>query len=67
MWRIQAQVVTEENGWTSSTGIPTFCLETSLLGLVNEAHVIEIAKRVIDPLGVAKEIHVSAIPLEDCM
>lgn len=61
MWRIAVQIVVEENGWTSSIGIPMFQLDGDYLGIVNEDHAISIAKKIVDPLHVADEIHVCAV------
>lgn len=61
---VQAQVVNETTDahgqvWTSSTGVPTFFLDIDVQGIVNDEHAEQIARKVVDPLGVAKEVHVS--------
>lgn len=58
-YAVNAQVVTEEDGWTSSIGVPTFYLDVDVQGIVSDDHAERIARRVVDPLGLAKEVHVS--------
>lgn len=59
LYAVNVQVVTEEDGWTSSIGIPTFFLDIDVQGIVCDEHAESIARKIVDPLGVAKEVHVS--------
>jgi hypothetical protein len=63
-WIVQAQVVVGRLGWTSSVGVPSFILDSGLQGIQNEEHAIQIAKKVVDPQGLAEEVHVSVAPWE---
>lgn len=63
-YAVQCQVVSEtkdSNGtvWTSSNGVPTFFLDIDVQGIVSDEHAESIARKVVDPLGLAKEVHVS--------
>lgn len=59
LYAVNAQVVTEEDGWRSSIGVPTFFLDIDVQGIVNDDHAEKIARKVVDPLGTAKEVHIS--------
>ena len=59
-WIVQCQVVHEADGWEHSHGTPTFNLLPQFVG-TDLAHVIRIAREIVDPLGLAKEVHVSAV------
>jgi len=50
MWNVQVQISRIKNGWTLSFGLPSFQLDGTYLGIVNEEHAIEFVKRILDPL-----------------
>ncbi len=69
-WRVTAQVVRETMDsigsiWTSSIGTPMFELDGEYLGIVSEEHCESIARRIVDPLNCAKEVHISAVRIGD--
>lgn len=71
-WAIYCQVVTEENGWTSSVGTPTFYLDAAILGFMPEEtraalqmRVEKVARSIVDPLSKAKAVHVNCAPVGD--
>jgi len=57
LYSVYAQVVTETSNGYTSTGTPTFYLDIDALGIVSDDHAERIARKVVDPLGVAKEVH----------
>lgn len=59
MWVIQCQVVVERDGWSCSHSVPTFNLNPAYVG-TDIGQVRKIACAIVDPAGIAKEIHVSA-------
>ena len=63
LYIVQAQVVNETaDGWQSSVGVPAFFLDKDLLGIIHVEHAKQIARNVVDPLGEAKEVHLSIAP-----
>lgn len=63
-WLVQVQMNTSKDGWDSSFGIPSFVLPSGILGIVSKNHAEKIARKIVDPLGVAKELHFSIEPYE---
>lgn len=59
-WTIQCQVVSERDGWTCSHATPTFNLLPGFVG-TDIKQVVKIAKAIVDPMGLAQEVHVSAV------
>jgi hypothetical protein len=50
LYVIQGQVLTTENGFAGSRQIPTFYLDSAVQGITSEAHALEIAREIIDPM-----------------
>lgn len=70
LWVIQAQAVlekdgrwTKDDGWTSSTGVPTFYLDPDMQGILTAEHACRVAMKIINPFGLLK-VYVSAIALD---
>ena len=67
-FRVVAQIVHEDDkGWRSSQGAPTFILDGDIQGIVNLAHAEAIARRVVDPQGLATEVHVSVVEIGEAL
>jgi len=72
MWVIQATIATEETGIMEtsmrrgSRQVPTFYLSEHVQGVSSERHAVEVAKQIIDPLGIMQSaaINVTAIKME---
>ena len=52
-----ATVGGKEAGWRSSVQVPTFVLDADIQGITTPEHAEQVAKKVIDPLGLL-EVHV---------
>jgi hypothetical protein len=53
LWCILANVTwTTEAGWGTATSVPTFFLDPNIQAIRDGNHACEIARKIIDPLGV---------------
>lgn len=59
MYQIQGRITYQDGIWEGSVGIPTFFLDRGVQGIVNVSHALDIAAKVIDPLGRAKRIYLT--------
>ena len=56
LYQITVQTIRKQpDGWTSSTGCPTFFLDGDVQGIRDCTHAAWIALKVLDPHGVARE------------
>jgi hypothetical protein len=49
MYAVQARIVREQDGWTSTTHLPTFYLDERVQGILDEDHAARIARSILDP------------------
>jgi hypothetical protein len=66
MYACSATIVYDDaEGWTHTCQTPTFYLDETVQGIVNEAHAEAIAVQVVDPTGTfgINQIHVTAVKL----
>jgi hypothetical protein len=59
LYQITAQYVRNDNGYTCSRQVPTFYLDSRVQGIVSVDHAEKIAREVIDPAGLAHELHIN--------
>lgn len=66
LWLVHAQVVPppDAGGWRSTAGVPSFILDGDTLGITCAEHAERIARRIVDPLGVAEKVHCSVARYE---
>lgn len=70
MWTINATIESEKAGtagvWRGVRQVPTFYLSEHVQGVSTVRHAIEVARQIIDPLGIMDPagIHVTASKIE---
>lgn len=62
LWAVNATVESKvRKGWTSARNLPTFYLDPTVQGIVNETHARQIAREIVGTNATVSHIHVEPI------
>lgn len=63
LYKVVARVCWSEDGWDTSEGVPIFFLDPHTQGIVDEAHALKIAEKIINPTG-KLEVHADVVLID---